>query len=114
MQTAGENFQPTERSQINSNSDQGGLTRRDFVRSAITAGLLAGVAPVAVSWGAETKSGDMLYRELGSTGQRVSAIGVGGFHMGSPEEAEGIRIVRTAVDHGVTFMDNCWDYHDGG
>jgi len=58
---------------------------------------------------------DMIYRELGSTGATVSAIGVGGFHLGMPEvdEALATRIVRTAIDEGVTFMDNCWDYNDG-
>ncbi len=57
----------------------------------------------------------MLYRDLGSTGEKVSAIGLGGFHLGKPEvdEALAIRIVRTAVDEGVTFLDNCWDYNDG-
>src|SRR5688572_31034441 len=57
--------------------------------------------------------GDMIYRTLGRTGEKISAIGVGGFHIGVPSEAEGIRIIRTAIDEGVTFMDNCWDYHKG-
>lgn len=58
---------------------------------------------------------DMLYRDLGSTGEKVSAIGLGGFHLGMPEvnEALAIRLVRTAIDEGITFMDNCWDYNDG-
>jgi predicted aldo/keto reductase-like oxidoreductase len=61
------------------------------------------------------KQGDMLYRTLGRTGQRVSIVGLGGHHIGRPpDEAEGIRIIRHAIDHGITFMDNCWDYHDGG
>jgi aryl-alcohol dehydrogenase-like predicted oxidoreductase len=56
----------------------------------------------------------MLYRTLGRTGEKVSAIGLGGHHIGRPPDAsEGIRIVRSAVDRGITFMDNCWDYHDG-
>jgi aryl-alcohol dehydrogenase-like predicted oxidoreductase len=57
----------------------------------------------------------MLYRVLGQTGEKVSAIGVGGFHLGSEQITEqlAIRIVRTAIEHGVTFMDNCWDYNDG-
>jgi aryl-alcohol dehydrogenase-like predicted oxidoreductase len=56
----------------------------------------------------------MFYRPLGSTGQSVSAIGLGGFHMAKPLlESTSIRIVRSAVDRGMTFMDNCWDYHDG-
>jgi aryl-alcohol dehydrogenase-like predicted oxidoreductase len=91
----------------------GGLSRRDFVRSAALAGLLAGTVPSA--WAEETRSGEMIYRQLGRTGEKVSAIGVGGYHIGVPQdEAEGIRIIRTAIDRGVNFLDNCWDYHDGG
>ena len=58
---------------------------------------------------------EMLYRVLGRTGEKVSAIGVGGFHLGSEQVDEqlAIGIVRTAIEHGVTFMDNCWDYNDG-
>ena len=40
-------------------------------------------------------------------------LGLGGYHVGNPSEAEGTKIVHTAVDNGITFMDNCWDYHDG-
>jgi len=58
---------------------------------------------------------EMLYRVLGSTGERVSAVGLGGFHLASEkvDESLSMRIVRTAIDHGITFMDNCWDYNDG-
>ena len=58
---------------------------------------------------------EMLYRTLGRSGEVVSAIGVGGFHLGleTVDEALAVGIVRTAIDHGVTFMDNCWDYNDG-
>ncbi|MDQ6631522.1 MAG: aldo/keto reductase [Verrucomicrobiota bacterium] len=56
----------------------------------------------------------MIYRLLGRTGEKISAIGLGGFHIGNPKEQEGIRIIRSAIDRGITFMDNCWDYHDGG
>ncbi len=57
----------------------------------------------------------MLYRTLGRTGERVSAIGVGGWHLGLPgvDEQSSIRIIRTAVDRGINFLDNCWDYHEG-
>ena len=56
----------------------------------------------------------MPMRELGKTGVKVSLLGLGGYHIGVPkDEQEGIRIIRTALDHGVTFLDNCWDYHDG-
>jgi aryl-alcohol dehydrogenase-like predicted oxidoreductase len=55
------------------------------------------------------------YRALGRTGVQVSAIGLGGYHIGKKEleEAESIRIIRSAIDRGITFMDNCWDYQDG-
>jgi predicted aldo/keto reductase-like oxidoreductase len=58
---------------------------------------------------------EMLYRTLGSTGERVSAIGVGGWHLGLKklDEQLAIRIVRSAVDRGINFMDNCWDYNEG-
>ncbi len=58
---------------------------------------------------------EMLYRTLGSTGERVSAIGLGGWHIGLKhvDEQMGIRIVRTAIERGITFMDNSWDYNDG-
>jgi len=62
----------------------------------------------------ETTSGDMIYRRLGRTGERVSVIGVGGFHIGmQKDEKESIRIIRSAVDGGINFMDNCWDYNKG-
>ena len=55
------------------------------------------------------------YRTLGNTGESVSAIGLGGWHLGLPslDEALSLRIVRHAIDRGVNFMDNSWDYNDG-
>jgi predicted aldo/keto reductase-like oxidoreductase len=60
-------------------------------------------------------SPEMLYRTLGSTGEKVSAIGVGGWHLGLKylDEQLAIRIVRAAIDRGINFMDNCWDYNEG-
>src|ERR1700682_6192727 len=56
----------------------------------------------------------MLYRTLGKTGEKVSAIGLGGYHVGHPPDpADAIRIVHRAIDRGITFMDNSWDYHEG-
>jgi len=58
---------------------------------------------------------EMIYRTLGSTGERVSAIGLGGWHLALKhvDEALAHRIVRAAIDRGINFMDNCWDYNDG-
>jgi aryl-alcohol dehydrogenase-like predicted oxidoreductase len=60
-------------------------------------------------------SAEMIYRTLGSTGERVSAIGVGGWHLGLQhvDEQLAIRIVRSAIDRGINFLDNCWDYNEG-
>ena len=58
---------------------------------------------------------EMIYRTLGSTREKVSAIGVGGWHLGLKhvDEQLAIRIVRSAIDRGINFLDNCWDYNDG-
>jgi aryl-alcohol dehydrogenase-like predicted oxidoreductase len=55
------------------------------------------------------------YRTLGRTGERVSAIGLGGWHLGLErvDEPLSLRIIRTAIDRGINFLDNCWDYNDG-
>jgi aryl-alcohol dehydrogenase-like predicted oxidoreductase len=106
------------------------MDRREFLKTTTMAlGLAASPAAIARAMSTqqdqpgnaapperkETKSGDMLYRTLGRTGEKVSAIGVGGYHIGIPaDEQEGVRIIRTAVDRGLNFMDNCWDYHNGG
>src|SRR2546421_12166189 len=57
----------------------------------------------------------MIYRTLGGTGEKVSAIGVGGWHLGlgHVDEELAIRIVRAAIDRGINFLDNCWDYNEG-
>jgi len=87
------------------------FNRREVLGALAAASLVAGNPADAA---ADERKGDMLYRTFGPTGIRVSAIGLGGSHVGSPaDENDGIRIVRTAIDRGITFMDNCWDYHDG-
>src|SRR5213079_1825490 len=58
---------------------------------------------------------EMIYRTLGSTRERVSTIGVGGWHLSlkTLDEQLAIRIVRSAIDRGINFLDNCWDYNEG-
>jgi len=59
-------------------------------------------------------AGGMPYRTLGRSGEKVSLVGLGGYHIGlQKDEEESIRIVRTAVDGGINFLDNCWDYNEG-
>jgi len=86
------------------------LTRREFLELTAGATLLAGM-----STGSWTESNEGVpYRTLGRTGEKVSMVGLGGYHIGSQsDEQESIRIVRTALDHGVNFLDNCWDYNGG-
>ena len=57
----------------------------------------------------------MIYRTLGDTGEKVSAIGMGGWHLGlkTVDEQLAIRMVRSGIDRGINFLDNCWDYNDG-
>jgi predicted aldo/keto reductase-like oxidoreductase len=62
----------------------------------------------------ETIRGEMRYRTLGRTGEKVSLLGLGGYHIGIQKEVqESIRIIRTAIDRGVNFLDNSWDYNGG-
>jgi predicted aldo/keto reductase-like oxidoreductase len=102
----------TRKPKIEKQSMGRGLTRRKFMK--LSAATLATSALAGHTWADEEKNDDMIYRTLGSTGEKVSAIGLGGFHIGNPLfESESITVVRTAIDRGITFMDNCWDYHKG-
>jgi predicted aldo/keto reductase-like oxidoreductase len=89
------------------------LTRREFVKTTVAAGLVLSAGSEV--WTAEPEPATCAVpkRSLGKTGEKVSAIGLGGYHIGNPSEAEAFRIMRSAIDQGITFMDNCWDYHDG-
>src|SRR5437879_12406420 len=98
-------------------------TRRDVLKLGIAvAGMTAGLMAQSTAEGVtapptptSTRKGDMLYRTLGSTGEQVSVIGLGGYHIGhTSDEQEAIRLIRAAIDRGITFMDNSWDYHEGG
>jgi uncharacterized protein len=88
-----------------------GFNRREFVgmaaASLVMAGRLSGLAE------GDRKNG-IPYRPLGRTGEKVSLIGLGGYHLArqsDPEES--IRIIRTGIDEGINFLDNCWDYNEG-
>lgn len=88
------------------------LPRRQFLggMGALSIGTLISQGIFA----ADERSNNMIYRQLGRTGERVSAIGLGGYHIGlATDEQASIRLVRSAIDRGITFLDNCWDYMDG-
>src|SRR3984957_5808018 len=86
-------------------------TRRRFIEVAAATVMGASLGQPTF---AETKN-RIPYRMLGRTGEKVSAIGIGGYHLGRPnvDAEESIRIVRTALDEGINFLDNCWDYNGG-
>jgi len=83
------------------------MTRREFLTAA-----MAATVPAAAR-GAPAPS-EIPRRRLGRTGETVSIVGLGGYHIGMQEdERESLRIIRAAIDAGITFLDNCWDYNDG-
>ena len=101
-------------------------TRRDFLKVGAT---IAGVASTVSASSEGTSSsavspaeavppaankGGMLYRSMGRTGAQISALGVGGHHLGDlPTADEAIRLVHEAIDGSITFFDNCWEYYNG-
>lgn len=81
------------------------------MKIAIASGVTEAMGPQTRAAG---QQGEVPTRFLGRTGERVSCIGLGGSHIGQVEdEQESIRIMRSAIDRGLTFMDNSWDYNDG-
>jgi aryl-alcohol dehydrogenase-like predicted oxidoreductase len=88
-----------------------GFSRREFVGMAAVSLLMAG----RLSGSAETdRKKEIPYRTLGRTGEKVSVIGLGGYHLGKQSDpGESLRIIRTGIDEGINFLDNCWDYNDG-
>lgn len=101
------------------------IGRRAFMKTAGTAmGAVAASRLLYSETRAQTDEGsnEMIYRTLGRTGERVSAIGLGGFHIGKSEfspfkpvlsDRDAVQLVRQAIDRGITFLDNCWDYNGG-
>jgi len=99
------------------------MERRNFLRLVAAGVAIASTrlrsalaANQTISPGATGKPGGAIsYRTLGHTGEKVSIVGVGGHHIGRAmvSETESIQIVRTALDNGVNFLDNCWDYNNG-
>src|SRR5215469_6326130 len=86
------------------------MERRDFLKKSAAASLITSLYPQI----SHTAVAAIPYRTLGRTGEKVSIIGLGGYHIGiASDERESIRIIRAALDDGVNFLDNCWDYNGG-
>jgi predicted aldo/keto reductase-like oxidoreductase len=102
----GENCQQTE------SLHQSDVTRRQFLEGSIGVAILTGLPLPARA--AESK-GEVPRRTLGRTMEKVSIVGLGGYHLGKPDllESESIRIIRVGIDNGINFLDNCWDYNGG-
>ena len=95
------------------------VSRREFLgmtaASLLMAGSLSGAAKPDTKSDTrpDTRNG-IPYRTLGRTGEKVSLIGLGGYHLGNQSDPEeSIRIIRTGIDEGINFLDNCWDYNGG-
>ena len=96
------------------------LSRRKFMKRAAMMGAATGVphfsAPLRGAGFAQQQpvEGTIPKKPFGHTGVQVSAMGLGGYHLGSANTDQAANeIVAKAVDHGVTFFDNAWEYHDG-
>jgi predicted aldo/keto reductase-like oxidoreductase len=87
------------------------MDRRDFLRKSAAVSFTASLTPHL----SRASVSPIPHRTLGHTGEKVSMIGIGGYHIGasSVPEQEATRIIRTALDNGVNFLDNCWDYNNG-
>ncbi len=85
-------------------------TRRQFLQATAAASILAGEVVAQTSSASAT---GMPTRVLGRTGVRVSVLGIGGAHAGRVEEDLGVRMILKAIDEGMTFMDNAWEYNKG-
>jgi predicted aldo/keto reductase-like oxidoreductase len=88
-----------------------GVSRREFVSFAAASLFFSRANRQSAA--AETRNG-IPYRTLGRTREKVSLVGLGGYHLGKQADPqESIRIIRTGLDEGVNFLDNCWDYNGG-
>ena len=93
-------------------NDYSSLGRRDFLKAAMAGLSAAGFGGQALAMQEDSSTG-LPTRPLGRHDERIPIVGLGGYHIGLPEEKDAIRIMHEAVDEGMTFFDNAWDYHDG-
>src|ERR1700733_12703342 len=90
-------------------------SRRDFLKvSAGAVAAISGVSGIGEGTAAPAGAPDMIYRKFGSTDAHISAIGVGGHHLGDvPSLDAAVQLIHEAIDAGVTFFDNAWENYNG-
>ncbi len=89
------------------------VTRRDFLQKSAAGACALGVSTVP-ALGETMKTASIPMRTLGKTGEKVSILGIGGWHVGAlPSDQKAVQIIRKGIDEGITFMDNAWEYHEG-
>ena len=89
-------------------------SRREFMQAGGTAISAAALASQVIAQTSSAGATGMPTRVLGKTGQRVSIVCLGGWHIGSvKDDNEAVRIMHAAIDEGIDFFDNAWDYHNG-
>jgi predicted aldo/keto reductase-like oxidoreductase len=87
------------------------MDRRRFLQTAAATTLMTSLSQ-QFAQASETATVPM--RTLGRSGEKVSMVGLGGYHLGmQSDEQESIRIIRSGLDSGINFLDNCWDYNGG-
>jgi aryl-alcohol dehydrogenase-like predicted oxidoreductase len=111
-------------------SDNAPTSRRDLLKLSAAAAAALAAAHLGLAQAADPATpadhaelppapetiwkGDMPYRKFGKTDELVSLLGLGGFHIGNlPDQDACAKHIRSAIDRGITFMDNCWSYHNG-
>src|SRR4051794_26879054 len=88
-------------------------SRRGFLQLAASALSSTALGQKVMAQTSDASATGIPTRPLGRTGVRISMMGVGGSHAGRIPAAEGTRFMHMAVDEGVTFFDNAWDYGGG-
>ena len=94
--------------------NSGEFSRRNFLQASVSAASFAALAQSVIAQTSSATASGVPTRPLGKTGERVSIIGLGGAHAGGiKDDAEAIRLMHAAIDEGVTFFDNAWEYNGG-
>ncbi len=91
------------------------VSRRKFLGSSAKGAAALTLGAQLIAQTTDAQATGIPTRPLGKTGENVSILALGGWHIGAiPDKNEAIKIMHAAIDEGITFFDSAWDYHDGG